>query len=77
MVMGEFMYRDRAGNVTPLIYQELQQVLLRNCEQFITGKITALDYQEVYNSCVEIESEVRRLNQEVPCECISSVVSVK
>lgn len=65
MIQGEYCLRDRDGNASPLRDKSLQVVLLRNVEQFCTGKIDAVKYQSVYDSCLECELRLRGSVQEV------------
>jgi len=58
MIQGEFVF-VRNGQAEPLIYQELQSVLLANAESHLLGKITPEQHEEAYLRCLEIEQAAR------------------
>ena len=56
---GDFVF-SCDGVTQPLVCQELQLILLRNCERFMLGEISAEQYETVYSRCLEVEQTGRR-----------------
>ena len=63
MEKGDFVF-VRKGKSEPLIYQDLQLILLRNAERFVLGEISAEQHEMVYSRCLEIEQTGRSIDAE-------------
>lgn len=58
MIKGDYVF-VRDGQSSPLVYQGLQPVLLKNAESFLLGEITPEQHETVYLRCLEIEQVAR------------------